>query len=388
MRQKETLPEMYLLRRLTGAGDWERLLLFVLLILSFVSPQAAFSQTKRPSSGQAKSSGTSKTAATSNASATPAQNPSLGAVSGTITDQAGEVAEGAQVELSRDKDSKKQQVASGPNGEYSFANVTPGPFSLTVTAPGFDTKTFSGEVKAGQAFVVPAIALNITAVTASVTVELTPIEVAEQQVTEEIHQRVLGIFPNFFVSYEPDPAPLATRQKFKLSWKSVSDPVTIVGAAALAGIYQAADEFPGYGQGAEGYGKRLGAAYADVFVGTMVGSAILPTLLHQDPRYFYQGTGTKKSRFVHAISNAVICKGDNQKWQPNYSGVLGSFASGGVSYLYYPASDRSLSLVMQNSAVRIAESSLAGLMQEFVLRRFTTIHGQKQTSTTSTPTQP
>jgi hypothetical protein len=375
---------MYLLRRLTGAGGWGRLLLSALITVSVVVPPAALSQTKRPSSGQAKGSGASKTPVTSNASGAPVQNPSLGAVSGTITDQAGEVAEGAQVELSRDKDSKKQQVASGPNGEYSFANVVPGPFHLTVAAPGFDTKTFSGEVKAGQAFVVPAISLNITPVTAEVTVELSPIEVAEEQVTEEIHQRVLGIFPNFYVSYESDPAPLQTRQKFKLAWKSVSDPVTIIGAGALAGIYQAADEFPGYGQGAEGYGKRLGAAYADVFVGTMVGSAILPTLLHQDPRYFYQGTGTNKSRFLHAISNAVICKGDNKQWQPNYSGILGSFASGGVSYLYYPASDRSLSLVMQNSAVRIAESSLAGLMQEFVLRRFTTIHGnKKQTSTTT-----
>jgi hypothetical protein len=167
-----------------------------------------------------------------------------------------------------------------------------------------------------------------------------------------------------------------------LAWKSVSDPVTIVGAGALAGLYQAADEFPGYGQGAEGYGKRFGAAYADVFVGTMVGSAILPSLLKQDPRYFYQGTGGTRSRFVHAISNAVICKGDNKKWQPNYSSVLGSFASGGVSYLYYPAADRSLSLVMQNSAVRIAEGSLAGIVQEFVLRRFTTVHGKKVASTT------
>ena len=369
---------MYLLRRLTGAGGWKRLLLSGLLSLPLIFSQSALAQTKRPS----KSSGASKTPAASDASTTPAQNPSLGAVYGTITDQQGEVAEGAIVELARDNDSKKQQVASGSNGEYSFANVTPGPFHLTVTAPGFDTKLYSGEVHAGQTVVVPAIALNITAVTAEVTVQLDPVEVAEEQVTEEIHQRVLGIFPNFYVSYEADAAPLPTRQKFKLAWKSVSDPVTIVGAGALAGIYQAADEFPGYGQGAEGYGKRLGAAYADIFVGTMVGGAILPTMLHQDPRYFYRGTGTTKSRLLYAISNAVMCRGDNGKRQVNYSGILGSFASGGVSYLYYPAADRSLSLVMQNSAVRIAEGSLAGIVQEFLLRRFTTVHGgaKKQTS--------
>jgi Carboxypeptidase regulatory-like domain len=369
---------MYLLRRLTGASGWGRLLFATLLMVALVSPPSALSQTKRP----AQSSGASKTPTASKTSTTQAQSSSLGAVSGTITDQQGEVAEGAIVELARDNDSKKQQVASGSNGEYSFANVTPGPFHITVTAPGFDTKTYAGEVQAGQALVIPSIALNITAVTASVDVELTPVEVAEEEVTEEIHQRAFGFIPNFYVTYEANPAPLPTRQKFKLAWKSVSDPVTIIGAGAIAGIYQAADEFPGYGQGAEGYGKRLGASYADVFVGTMVGSAIFPTLLHQDPRYFYRGTGTIRSRLLYAVSNAVICKGDNKKWQPNYSNFLGSFASGGVSYLYYPASDRSLSLVVQNSVVRIAESSLAGIVQEFVLRRFTSVRGgKKQTST-------
>lgn len=365
---------MYLLQRMTGACGWGRLLLCSLILLPLAVPQSALSQTKRPSKG----SGSAKTPTTSSATTTPAQSPSLGAISGTITDQTGEVAEGAIVELTRDNNPKKQQVASGSNGEYSFANVAPGPFHITVTAPGFDTKTYSGEVQAGQAFVVPAIALNITAVTAEVNVELTPVEVAEEQVTEEIHQRAFGIIPNFYVTYEADPAPLPTRQKFKLAWKSATDPVTIVGAGAIAGIYQAADEFPGYGQGAEGYGKRLGAAYADIFVGTFVGSAVFPTLLHQDPRYFYRGTGTTRSRLLYAVGNAVVCKGDNKKWQPNYSNFLGSFASGGVSYLYYPASDRSLSLVVQNSMVRIAESSLAGIVQEFVLRRFTSVHGGKK----------
>jgi len=371
---------MYLLRRLTGAGGWGRLLFLSLLVLPLLFPQSAFSQTKRP----AKKPGSSKTPSTS--STTPTQDPSLGAVSGTITDQKGEVAEGAVVELTRDNDSKKQQVASGSNGEYSFANVPPGPFKITVTAPGFDTETYSGEVHAGQALVVPAIALNITAVTAEVNVELTPVEVAEEQVTEELHQRVLGFIPNFYVTYEADPAPLPARQKFRMAWHSVTDPVTIVGAGAIAGIYQAADEFPGYGQGAEGYGKRLGAAYADIFVGTFVGSAFFPTVLHQDPRYFYKGTGTTRSRLLYAIGNAFITKGDNKKWQPNYSNFLGSFASGGISYLYYPASDRSLSLVMQNSAVRIAESSLAGIVQEFVLRRFTSVRGGKKQA--KTPDQP
>jgi hypothetical protein len=375
---------MYLLRRLTQAGGWGRLLLASALLTPLAFSQLGLSPTKRP----AKNPGANNTPGTSSASAAATQNPSLGAISGTVTDQKGDVAEGAIVELTLDNSSKKQQVSSGPNGEYSFANVTPGSFHLAVTAPGFDTKTYSGEVSAGQALLVPPIGLNITTVTAEVNVELTPVEVAQEQVTEEIHQRAFGFIPNFYVTYEADPAPLIARQKFKLAWKSATDPVTIIGAGAIAGIYQAADEFPGYGQGAEGYGKRLGAAYADIFAGTMLGSAVFPSLLHQDPRYFYRGTGSTKSRLLYALSNAFICKGDNKKWQPNYSNFIGSFASGGISYLYYPAADRSLSLVVQNSVVRIAESSLAGIVQEFVLRKFTSVRGgKKQSSNTQSDIQ-
>ncbi len=374
---------MFLLRRLSGAGSC-RILLLILFTLPCTFPQAALSQSRRPSNKPSQSSGTAQQPATAGAASGPAQNPSLGAISGTVTDQDGTVAEGARVELSRDDNSPRLETTSGENGEYSFPNVAPGTFKLTVSAPGFDTKIFSGDVHAGQVFLVPAIPLPITSVTASVNVELTPIEVAEEQVQEQVHQRAFGFIPNFYVSYVPDAEPLIPRQKFHLAWKSVSDPVTFLGAGALAGIYQAADEFPGYGEGAEGYGKRLGAAYADIFVGTMVGGAILPSLLKQDPRYFYRGTGTTRSRLLHAIGNAVICKGDNKNWQPNYSSILGAFASGGVSYLYYPASDRSLSLVMQNSVVRIAQDSLADV-QEFLLKRFTSVHMKKQQHISTQP---
>jgi hypothetical protein len=365
---------MYLLQRLTDVANWRRLLVWSSLLLPLLLPQAALSQSKRPSSGQSKSTTKKSTPQTQ----TP--NQSAGTVSGVVTDQGGSVAVGATIQLSAGN-SAKQEVPSGDNGEYTFTNVPPGPFQLTVSAPGFDTKIYSGTVQTGQSVLVPAIALNISAVTAEVTVELSPVEVAEEQVKEQEQQRVLGFIPNFYVSYVPDAAPLNPRQKFQLAFKSVSDPITILGSGFLAGVYQAADEFPGYGQGAQGYFKRFGAAYADVLVGTFVGSAALPSLLKQDPRYFYKGTGTTRSRLKYAIANAVICKGDNKKWQPNYSSIIGSFASGGVSYLYYPASDRSLSLVVQNSLVRIAEGSVAGIMQEFVLRPLTSVKKKKQTST-------
>ncbi len=104
---------------------------------------------------------------------------------------------------------------------------------------------------------------------------------------------------------------------------------------------------------------------------TLIGSAILPSLLKQDPRYFYKGTGSKRSRLLYAIANSVICKGDNGHWQANYSGILGGLASGGISNLYYPAKDRDAGLTFQNFAIGLGATAAANILQEFVIRRFT-----------------
>jgi hypothetical protein len=306
-----------------------------------------------------------------------------GSLSGTVVDQDGAVAVGATIKLTHPNQSKTDETRSGDNGQYSFSGVAAGQYLLTVSAPGFEPKIYAGTLQPGQVFLVPDFVLTIMPVTSTVQVELSPVEVAEQQVKEQEQQRVFKFFPNFYVNYLPNAAPLIPRQKFQLAWKSVTDPVTFLGAATLAGIYQGSDEFSGYGQGAEGYGKRLGAAYADVFFGTFLGSAAFPSLLHQDPRYFYRGPESK-SRFLYAIGNAVMCKGDNGKYQPNYSAFLGAFAAGGISYLYYPASDRDMGLVAQNALVRIAEGSVAGIVQEFLLKRFTS-RGKKSIPTANQP---
>jgi hypothetical protein len=136
-------------------------------------------------------------------------------------------------------------------------------------------------------------------------------------------------------------------------------------------VQQAQNHFSGYGQGAEGYAKRYGASYADLVTNTFIGGAILPSLLKQDPRYFYKGTGSVKSRALYAIANAVICKGDNGKWQANYSAILGSIAAGGISNLYYPANDRGAGLTFENAAIGIGATAAANLLQEFVIRKLT-----------------
>ncbi len=140
---------------------------------------------------------------------------------------------------------------------------------------------------------------------------------------------------------------------------------------ASAGVEQAQNHFKGYGQGAEGYGKRFGASYGDTVTSTFIGGAILPSLLKQDPRYFYKGTGSAPSRIRYAIANSVICKGDNGRWQPNYSNILGNLASGGISNLYYPDEDRNgAALTFENAGIGIAANAVANVLQEFVVRKF------------------
>lgn len=299
---------------------------------------------------------------------------SLGYIHGTVLDQAGAVSVYTRVRLTREDESPIQEVLSGENGQFLFSNLPAGPFQLTITVEGFETQRVSGVLLPGQVYLVPEIRLAVATVVTEVhvAVALTQVEVAQDQIKEQEKQKVLGFIPNFFVSYVPDAAPLAAKQKFELAWKSTVDPFTFVGVAALAGVQQATDDFNGYGQGMEGYAKRFGAAYADVLTGTYIGSAILPSLLKQDPRYFYKGTGTPRSRFLYAVANTVICKGDNKRWQPNYSGIGGSFATGAISYLYYPAGDRdAMNLVVQNSLIRLGETALANVLQEFVVKKLT-----------------
>lgn len=263
------------------------------------------------------------------------------------------------------------QLLSSGDGSFAFTNVPAGPFELAVSAPGFGTQTKSGLLQPGENFVLPAIQL-VVAANVEVTVTKTREEIAEEQVRVQEKQRVFGVFPNFYVSYVPDAVPLDTRQKVQLGWKSVIDPVSFGLVGVTAGIEQATNAFPGFGQGAQGYAKRYGAAYADMVSGTFIGSVILPSILKQDPRYFYKGTGTRKSRFFYALASAVICKGDNGHWQPNYSNVLGSLAAGGLSNLYYPASDRNgVGLTFANAFIGIGASGVGAVIQEFFLRNLT-----------------
>ena len=301
----------------------------------------------------------------------PGQRLSGTNISGTVVDQSGAVIAGARVRLMSGDQSLNQEVLSGANGEFSFVNIPPGPFQLTIMSTGFDTQTFAGILHSGEVYAVPQITLAVAAASVNVQVGLSQSEVAEQQIKVEEKQRVLGMIPNFYVSYVPNAVPLTSKQKFELAWKTTVDPVTFLMVGGAAGVEQAQNSFSGYGQGAQGYGKRYGAGYADTVTGTFIGGAILPSLLKQDPRYFYKGSGSKRSRILYAIANSVICKGDNRRWQASYSGIIGSLAAGGISNLYYPASNRGAGLVFENAAIGIGEGAISNLFQEFLFRRLT-----------------
>jgi hypothetical protein len=295
---------------------------------------------------------------------------SPGRITGTVADQTGAVVAGAWVRLASENQTRDQQVLTGDDGQFSLANIAPGPFHLTISAVGFAPQSFSGNLHAGENLTVPPLALMVAAATTELRVVPTPAEVAEDQIKDQEKQRVLGLVPNFYVSYVYNAVPLTSRQKFQLAWKTSVDPVSFGLNGVIAGVQQSQDNFSAYGQGAQGYGKRYGAAYADFVSGTFIGSAILPSLLKQDPRYFYKGTGSKGSRILYALANAVICKGDNGRWQPNYSNIGGNISASALSTLYYPANEHnSAAFAFESAAFGVGATAATNLLQEFLIRK-------------------
>lgn len=179
-------------------------------------------------------------------------------------------------------------------------------------------------------------------------------------------QRLLGIMPQFQLVSGGKAPPLTSGQKFNIALHSAIDPFYIGWAFVIGGGWgEVVDSNSGYGWGPAGYFKRVGANYADNVDGAIIGNAVLPSLLHQDPRYFRVGTGSFGHRFVHAALSTVVCKGDDGKTQPNVSNVLGNFISGGISNLYYPQNERGAKLTIENGISVTLFGALGGQFLEF-----------------------
>ena len=259
-------------------------------------------------------------------------------------------------------------------GGYSFSGVAPGKYVVRIAARGFSSwKVEDVEVHAGEEVTLKTVELGVEALTSAVDA-ITVEDLAEQQITAEEHQRILGILPNFFVSYVPHAQPLTKKQKFKLALVVSRDPLTFFTTGITAGIEQADNDFASYGQQFGGYAKRYAATYADRVDATFLGAAVFPSLFHQDPRYFYMGHGNVVKRALYAISTTVVCKGDNGKRQPNFSNVFGNLGAAGISALYYPKADQhSAQVTIANTFLGIAEGAIGTLFQEFLLKHVT--HG-------------
>jgi len=304
-----------------------------------------------------------------------AASPSLevqpaGSISGSVTGPDGVPVIDASVALVRDGQSVDQTVTTN-KGQFSFASVAPGAYSLTIAAAGFKAKSVSVGVQAGL-MVTPRIALALAPVVTTVKVVPAKGEVVRYQMQQEEKQRILGFVPNYFVSYYPHAAPLNSSQKFQLTWKADFNPFTLGLTTAFVAGEQKAGMYSGYGNEEKSFAKRFGAAYATLGVGTVIGDALLPSILKQDPRFYYKAHGSVGSKLLYAITRAVICKGDNGRWEPDYSAIIGHFAAGGIANLYLPPQNRKgAALMVQDGLIGIGFNAFINVLQEFVIPKLT-----------------
>ncbi len=310
-------------------------------------------------------------AAACSADASGTAQAALPGLAGTVDDTSGAALSLATLLLTA-PDGRTERASTDAEGQFRFDTSMVGHYVLTASAPGFAPRTVAVDRQQNDCITRWAFVLTIASQEADAEVSASSRDVAEAQMALAEQQRVLGLVPNFYASYVWDADPLRASQKFRLAWRFATDPFIVVTAGLMAGTEQAQGTFRGYGQGSLGYLKRFGAGYADIFDSTLIGQALLPALLHQDPRYFVKGTGSVPKRAFYAVTNTLICRKDNGRWQPNYSNVLGNVASAELSNVYYPASSRhGLGLTVSNSLTTTGLGLIGNLFQEFVLRSIT-----------------
>ena len=295
--------------------------------------------------------------------------PATAVLTGIVTDKDGAAIPNARVTFNQNP-LPPTTFPTANDGVFYLPNLPPGQFQLSISAAGFGSQQVSGVLQPGEQLQLPTFALA-AASTTNIEVTATPTDIAEAQVKLAEKQRVLGAIPNFYVVYDSNPLPLNPRQKSDLALRSLIDPVNLILNGVVAGVQQATDTYA-WQQGADGYAKRYAAAFGTFLTSTLLSNAVLPILFHQDPRYYYKGTGSIRSRAGYAMANAVICKGDNGHWQPNYSGILGGLAASGISNAYYPAANRTgVGLTFEGAAIGTGLSAVANLFEEFLIRKLT-----------------
>jgi hypothetical protein len=294
-----------------------------------------------------------------------------GSIHGQVTDSSGASILGAVITVEDTKGDSHLTVTDG-DGTFQIAGLTPGKYNIKISASGLSDWSASNVPASNTPASPPLLAVmqvlpNVT----SVTVGLSPEEKAQEQVKQELQQQVLGVIPNYFVAYETNAAPLSLNQKFHLSFKTLIAPATFAAVGITAGIQQIRNSYWQFGQGAKGYAQRFAADYGTTATNLLITSVLADSVLHQDPRYFYSGLGTKKQRAWYAIKSAFLSKGDNGKWQPAYAGIAGTIAASEISNLYDPGSRTQYTLLGRGLMFHFAGLIGLNLGEEFLLKRVT-----------------
>jgi len=181
------------------------------------------------------------------------------------------------------------------------------------------------------------------------------------------NDRLFFALPNFLtLENSGNVPPLTTGQKFKVVARGSFDYIQVPWYGFLAGVSQAENSEPGYGQGAQGYGKRFGAAFADGTIENFMTGAVLPSLLRQDPRFFQESQGKFWHRTGYAISRIFVTRTDSGHQQFNYSEIVGSAASAAIStYSYHPSADRTLSNTASVWGTQVGYDTITYVVKEF-----------------------
>jgi hypothetical protein len=304
----------------------------------------------------------------------PAQaTPGTAVITGTLEDPSGKPLPNAPLRIYGSGLVEAIAGSTDAGGNFRITGLHAGTYHVQASARGFLTATSPLVVLGkGEVYRLSITEIPLPKSTTTVKVYASTLQLATQQVHQEEKQRVLGLVPNFFTSYQPNPAPLNAKLKMKLTFRTMADPFIFGVAAAVAGLEQQQNIYPGYGTGWSGYGKRFGAAYADSNISRFFGEGLYPSLFRQDPRYFYKGTGSFPSRLWYAIRSSFVAKGDNGNWQPGYSEIAGDFTAAGISNLYHAPQDRSFSTTMRDGGILIGGDALENILREFLSKSLTT----------------
>lgn len=292
-------------------------------------------------------------------------------ITGVVSDIQGGLIPGAHVRATREgaDAAELRTTDADQNGHFVFTDLPAGVYTVTIASPGFETYNLKDvRLKPGEAYELPEVALPIARTTADATVTLTEEQLADAEINDELHQRVLGILPNYFTSYIWDAAPLNTRQKWRLTWKSATDPVFFATTAITAGIQYANNTYPSYGDGAQGYFTRYAAAYGDALVGRTITSVFADTLFHQDPRYFVMTNGHWYRRAWHAVDSTFLARGDDKKWHFAYGHFVGTTAAACITYTYHQQDEDLGVHILSDVVYSLGEQAIRNLAREFIFR--------------------